>query len=170
MKTLGLRYLGDTILRKKAAPVESFDQELRDLAHAMIETMRIEEGIGLAAPQIGESIRLLVIEGSVIGEHEEPRVYVNPVIEKFSRSKDVYEEGCLSIPDIRCDVERPLELTVRYQNLNGDAMEEEADELLARVLQHEVDHLDGILFIDRISTARRALLRKKLRDIEKKYA
>lgn len=158
------------ILRKKAAPVESFDQELRDLAEGMIETMRLEEGIGLAAPQIGESIRLLVIEGSVIGENEEPRVYVNPVIEEFSRSKDVYEEGCLSIPDIRCDVERPLELTVRYQNLNGDDMEEEADELLARVLQHEVDHLDGILFIDRISIARRALLRKKLRDIEKKYA
>lgn len=170
MKTLGMRYLGDTILRKKAAPVEAFDQELLDLAEAMIATMRLEDGIGLAAPQIGESIRMLVIEGSVIGEDEEPRAYVNPVLEDMSRAKDVYEEGCLSIPDIRCDVERPLELTVRYQNLSGEDTKEEADELLARVLQHEVDHLDGILFIDRISAARRALLRKKLRDIERKYA
>ena len=136
----------------------------------MIEAMREGDGIGLAAPQVGRLVRLIVLEGDVFGKGEEPRVYLNPEITEFSRSKSAYEEGCLSIPGIRADVERPDEIVLRYETLDGEKIEEEASELPARVLQHEIDHLNGKLFIDHLGIARRNLLRKKLRDLQRKAA
>lgn len=162
-----IRIYGDPILREKAKPIGEVDDGIRELARDMIDTMRAGDGIGLAATQVGRMVRLIVIEGHVIDEEElEARVFVNPEILESSRTRISFEEGCLSVPDIRADVERPETLTLRYLTLEGKAITEEADGMYARVMQHEIDHLDGRLFVDHLGQARRNLLRKKLRELQ----
>ena len=127
----------------------------------MLETMYAAPGIGLAAVQVGEMNRLITIDVSHDEDAKEPRVFINPEILWKSEELSVYEEGCLSIPDYYEEVERPAKVRVRYTNLAGEPEELEADGLLATCLQHEIDHLDGVLFIDRLSKLKRDRVVKK---------
>lgn len=136
------------ILNKKTALVKSFDQGLADLVSEMIETCRHANGIGLAAPQIGKSIRVCIINLEHLGLP--PFALVNPKIVKRTWKKIVMEEGCLSIPGVFGTVKRPVKVTVEAQNLKGEKNNFVADGLLSRVIQHEIDHLDGILFTSKI--------------------
>lgn len=157
---------GDPVLRRKSVPVENITDEIKELALDMIETMYAEEGIGLAAPQIGQSIRLLVADPSFDEETRPARVFINPeIIESSGEWK--FDEGCLSVPGIRADVIRPEAIKVRYLDLEGVQHEEEMHEIWARVLQHEIDHLDGKLFVDYLSPIKRSLIMKKLRELAK---
>ncbi|MBD3391525.1 MAG: peptide deformylase [Chitinivibrionales bacterium] len=159
-----IRIYGDPVLRKKAAAVEDFGPAFKKLVRTMSETMRREDGVGLAAPQIGESVRLAVVDAS--GGENDPYVLVNPEITFSSAEKEDFEEGCLSIPDINLKVNRPVRVSVRAQDENGDEyVIEEADGLLARALQHEIDHLNGILFVDRVSPVVRQLVAGKLKKL-----
>lgn len=160
---------GAAVLRQKAEPVADPLQSLRPLVDDMFETMYSEPGIGLAAPQIGISKRLVVlaeVADDEAGQNIGPRqVLVNPAIHWFSGDLVPYEEGCLSVPDITETVERPRVIRFSYTDLEGIRHEREAEGLLARVVQHEVDHLNGILFIDRLSLVKRSLLRKRLKRL-----
>ncbi len=152
-----IRYIGDPVLRKKGEPVTVFDKALQKFAEEMIEIMREEDGIGLAAPQIGISKQILVTDASELIDGEYPRVFINPeLIETFGES--VMEEGCLSIPGVREEVTRPEKIILKYQNERGETFTEEYSDWMARILQHEIDHLNGILFVDRISPVKRRLL------------
>lgn len=164
---MALRYIvkyGHPALRMKARQIETISASIRELAEDMIETMEVAEGIGLAAPQIAESKTLLVINAGLIEEDAPAKVYINPVILAEAGSISM-EEGCLSIPDIREDVIRPEMIKIKYLDLEGGQHEEECNGMLARVLQHEVDHLNGLLFVDRISQIKRKLLSKKLKAL-----
>ena len=164
---MALRYIvkyGHPALRMKARQIETISGSIRELAEDMIETMEVAEGIGLAAPQIAESKTLLVINAGLIEEDAPAKVYINPVILAEAGSISM-EEGCLSIPDIREDVIRPEMIKIKYIDVEGGHHEEECNGMLARVLQHEVDHLQGLLFVDRISQIKRKLLSKKLKAI-----
>lgn len=166
---LPIRIYGDPILREKAAPIEKIDDEIRRFAEDMIDTMRAGDGIGLAATQVGRLLRLLVIEGDAFDERDaDARVFINPQILETSDTRAAYEEGCLSIPDIRADVERSESLRVRYLTPHGIEVTEDADGLFARVLQHEIDHLEGRLFTDHLGAARRNLLAKRLRELQRR--
>jgi peptide deformylase len=146
---LDIRVLGDPILRAETTPVGSITTDLRRLADDMFETMAMAKGIGLAAPQVGRSERLAVID---VEPHR--LVIINPeIVEAEGKAKA--EEGCLSIPDIYGDVERPAHVRVRATDLDGRTFEVDADELFARCLQHEIDHLHGKLFIDYLSVLKR---------------
>ncbi len=165
MALLEIIKYGDPVLRQEAAPVEQFDDELFELVDDMIETMQAANGIGLAAPQVNVSKALCVVDVGLIEEGREPQAFVNPeILEEFG-DKAVREEGCLSIPDISEDVERIEGVRVRYQDLSGETHEIQVNELFARVLQHEIDHLNGVFFTDRLSALKRKLLSKKLRKI-----
>ena len=137
--------LGEDILRKKAEPVAEINDEIRALVEDMFETMIDKDGVGLAAPQIGKSLRLFV----VIADDDVRRVFINPQIIKTSTEVGEYDEGCLSIPQVYETIVRPLQVTVQAYNEKGRPFTLEADGLLARIIQHEYDHLDGILYIDR---------------------
>ena len=154
--------LGEEVLREKGVEVGAFDDELRRLVADMLETMYFAEGIGLAAPQISVSQRVCVLDLCDEDDPEAGRwVFVNPVIVESSDEADKKPEGCLSIPEMEDVVTRPARVTVRGFDVEGQAIDVEAEGLLARALQHEIDHLDGILFIDRLSAfKRRALLKK----------
>jgi len=159
-----LRYYGDPVLRKTAAPVEVFDDGLRSLVEEMIEALHNANGVGLAAPQIGVSSRVVVID-TEYGEAP-PRVLINPEIISASEEKVTEDEGCLSLPGISLDVKRSAQVSVRAQNEKGEEYTiENASGLLAKALQHEIDHLNGILFIDHVSAVQRGLLRGKLKKI-----
>lgn len=156
---------GEPVLHKPAEPVTAFDEELAELVEDMFRIMYEEQGIGLAGPQVGESRRLFVID--IMGEDDDDRVrmtVVNPRIIENEGSESE-EEGCLSLPGIREKVRRPERIVLTYQDQTGEAYEVEADGLVARALQHELDHLDGILITDRIPAMRRALLKRQLADI-----
>jgi peptide deformylase len=161
---LDIRVLGDPILRQATTPVSEVTDEIRRLVADMFETMHHARGIGLAAPQVGRTERLAVIE--IDGE---PLVVINPEIVERSSAKDKAEEGCLSIPDIYADVERPKEVVVRATDLDGNEYEVEATELLARCLQHEIDHLDGRLFLDYLSVLKRTAALAKWKLEQNKY-
>ena len=164
MKKLRVIKLGNPILRMKAKQVQKIDDTITQLVDDMMEIMQQEEGIGLAAPQIAQSIALLVIDLSLIYEDGAPMAFINPeIIESDGESS--FEEGCLSLPDIREEVKRPEIITMKFTNIQGEIIEQKIDGLLARVLQHEMDHLDGKLFIDRISPLKKQLLKKKLAKI-----
>jgi peptide deformylase len=169
---LQLRYYGDPILRKRASEVHEFDEKLRAEAEAMIDTMFEQAGVGLAGPQVGLEKRLLVALQMEDPDDNEapPIVMVNPEILERSQENWVYEEGCLSIPGIRGDVTRPERVRVRYQDVDGRSHEIEVDAMFARVIQHEIDHLDGKLFIDYLSMGQRTLLKPRLKKIAEKYA
>ena len=154
----------DPRLKRKCVPVTQVTDEIRALAADMLETMYDEPGIGLAAPQVGEAIRLIVVDTSWTEEDSErsPLVLVNPEI--VSREGTIlWTEGCLSVPDYQAEVERAQRVRLRAQDLDGNAIEIDAEELQAVCFQHEVDHLDGMLFIDRISRLQRSLYVNKRR-------
>ena len=177
----------DPRLKQVSRPVESFDDELRTLVADMFETMYDAPGIGLAAIQVGVPLRVLVIdlqpddedaEPEVCTAHgghhhthqptrKEPRVFINPEILDPSEEWSVYQEGCLSVPEIFAEVERPVRIRARWQDLDGKAYDEQIDGLLATCLQHEMDHLEGILFIDHLSRLKRQMALKKLDKLRK---
>jgi peptide deformylase len=153
--------LPDPVLRQLSTPIETVDSDVLRLADDMLETMYDAPGIGLAAIQIGVPRRMLVIDVSKEGEEKQPLVFINPEIVKSSGEPSVYEEGCLSIPDYYAEVERPAEITVDYVDRDGKQQSMAADGLLATCLQHEIDHLNGVLFIDHISKLKREMVIRK---------
>ncbi len=156
----------DPILQQPAEPVTVFDAELRKLVDDMFTSMYDAQGIGLAAPQIGVSKRLTVIDLSFQKRPEDKIVLINPEVIEI-KGKQVEEEGCLSLPEIRDRVVRAAEVRVRAQDADGKPIEVEGTELLARAMQHEIDHLDGILFIFRLSRLKRDLQLRKIRKLQK---
>jgi peptide deformylase len=156
----------DPILQRPAEPVTAFDGELRKLVDDMFESMYAAHGIGLAGPQIGVPKRLTVIDLSFQKNPEEKIVLINPEI-VLKEGKVYEEEGCLSLPDIREKVSRAQKVKIRAQDVEGNWFEREADELLARAFQHEIDHLDGILFIFRISALKRDFVLRKIRKLQR---
>ena len=172
---------GDPILRAKGKPIESIDDRIRELAANMIETMHAANGVGLAAQQIGEALQLTVLDVSLVedrpstlkldGKDVEPKtamplVLINPEIE-LRGENEVGVEGCLSFPEITGDIERARSVIVRAQTLEGGTIEVEASGFLARAIQHEGDHLNGILFIDRMNSAAKAALASRLKRLQK---
>ncbi len=158
MAVLPVRLFGDPVLREKAKAVENFGGDLRKLVDDMVETMDAANGVGLAAPQVGVQLRMFVYD---IGEGMQ--VVCNPEIVQ-ARGAWAFEEGCLSIPGIHVDFERPEEIVLRGQDVDGSPLEIPADALHARALQHETDHCDGILFMDRITKADRRLVMRHMRE------
>jgi peptide deformylase len=156
----------EPVLERKTAPVTEFNEELRALVDDMFESMYAAKGIGLAAPQIGLSKRLTVIDLSFKERPEDKIVLVNPEI-VFREGKQYEEEGCLSLPEIREKVTRAARVRVRAQDVKGEWFEMEGEELLARAFQHEIDHLDGILFIRRLSALKRDLILRRIRKMQK---
>lgn len=150
--------LPDPVLRQVSMPVERIDAESLQLADDMLATMYDAPGIGLAAIQIGVPRRLVVIDVSKDGDEKEPLVFFNPEIVASSDARSTYEEGCLSIPDYYAEVERPADVTVTYIDRGGNRQTLEAEGLLATCLQHEIDHLNGTLFIDHISRLKREIV------------
>lgn len=160
MAILEILEFPDPRLRTVAKPVEKIDDELRKFIDDMIETMYDAKGIGLAASQVDVHQRILVID--VSEEHNEPMVFINPVITPLTDVLDSYEEGCLSVPGFYEAVERPERVHVKALDKNGEEFELECEGLLATCLQHEVDHLDGKLFVDHISRLKRNRIRKRI--------
>ena len=160
---LFLHYYGDPILRKKADPIAAPAEEIKSLVESMFDCMYREAGVGLAAPQVGILKRVFVVDVAD-GEGRIKRAFVNPVIVERSGAV-VGEEGCLSIPGIRADVKRAARIVVEAADENGAAFRLAADGLLSRAIQHETDHLDGVLFVDRLSPIHRKLLEGKLKKV-----
>ena len=156
----------DPVLERPGEPVTEFNDELRALVYDMFESMYEAKGIGLAAPQIGLSKRLTVIDLSFKEKPEDKIVLINPEI-VFRAGKQHEEEGCLSLPEIREKVTRAAKVRVKAQDLEGKWFELEGEELLARAFQHEIDHLDGILFFRRVSALKRDLILRKIRKMQK---
>jgi len=178
---LSIVQYGEPVLRAKGTRVDKIDHRVRELAQNMIETMHEAHGIGLAAQQIGEPLQLTVLDVSQVedrpstmklnGENVDPKtvtpiVLINPEI-TLGIQTELGLEGCLSFPEITGDIERSISATVRAEDLDGNKIEIEATGLLARAIQHEVDHLNGILFIDRMSSAAKAALSSKLKRLQK---
>jgi peptide deformylase len=153
--------LPDPVLKKVSDPVERVDDELRGLVDDMLETMYDAPGIGLAAIQIGIPRRLLVIDLAKEDQPKDPHAFINPEIVWSSDDTSVYEEGCLSIPDVFYDVERPAEVKVRYLDRDGKQQEMDCSGLMATCIQHEIDHLNGVLFIDHLSRLKRSMVVRK---------
>jgi peptide deformylase len=162
--------LPDKRLRLVSKPVKTIDREVRQLVDDMFETMYDAPGIGLAAIQIGVPHRVVTMDLAKKDEPPEQRVFINPEILWSSDDKSVHEEGCLSIPEFYEEVERPAQVRVKYLDLDGKEQEVEANGLLATCLQHEIDHLNGVLFIDRISRLKRARVTKKFSKAAKREA
>lgn len=173
----------DPVLRQVGARIEEVTDEIRELAEDMVETMYDANGVGLAAPQVGESLQLAVIDVShdedcvsylrVNGEEKTlgevcPIIFINPEVETLGQ-KETDVEGCLSFPDLRADITRPSEVKARLQTLDGEILEVETDGLFARAIQHEVDHLFGKLFIDRMTSARKMAIRKQLKEMQESF-
>ncbi|MEZ5816670.1 MAG: peptide deformylase [Hyphomicrobiaceae bacterium] len=163
MSKLEIITIPDPILRKVALPVERVDADLRRLADDMLEAMYEAPGIGLAAPQVGVSRRLIVLDISEKEGEKRPLVMVNPEIVKLADDRRIYEEGCLSIPDVKVEIERPAALTVRFLDRDGEKRELEAEGLLATAIQHEVDHLEGRLIIDFLSRLKRDMIIRRFK-------
>jgi peptide deformylase len=156
---LEMRTFGDPVLKTRAAPVEDFDESLERLAEEMLATMREQEGVGLAANQVGRLKRILVA-----ALEDDEYVLVNPVIEETAGTTEVGAEGCLSIPGIQVEVERPTAVTISGKDASGEPIRIEAEGLLARIFQHEVDHLDGVLILDRTDRASRKAAMREWRE------
>ncbi len=167
MTIMPLVLLPDPILREASKPVERFDAELHKFASNMLETMYEAPGIGLAAIQVGEPIRMLVVDVAKDDQPKNPRIVINPKIIKIGDASSTFEEGCLSIPDYFADVERPDTVTVQSLDINGKEQMIDADGILATVLQHEIDHLNGVLFIDHISKLKRDMVVRKFKKLAK---
>lgn len=161
---------GDPVLKRKARDIEKDELDLKQLVEDMFETMYAAKGVGLAGPQIGKSLRIFVIDGEPMEEEELigfKKVFVNPVIEEEFGEDWIFEEGCLSIPGIRENVDRPETLRIRYYDENWEFHEDEFDGMRARIIQHEYDHIEGILFIDHLSGFKKRILKGKLNNISK---
>jgi len=170
---------GDPVLKKKAVNVEKQHLKLKELIRDMWETMYAAYGVGLAAPQIGESLRLFIVDGSPFAQdksldHVEQqelkafkKVFINPEIISYSGLNESFNEGCLSIPDVREDVSRLSTIEIVYYNEKFEKVEEEISGLAARIVQHEFDHIEGILFTDKVSSLKKRLLKGKLTNISK---
>lgn len=181
MAILPIYLYGSDMLRQKAKPVKDLDNETIRLVYDLFETMYASHGIGLAATQVGELKRVIVVDVTPTDEDQkiekeappepddQPRklVLINPEVIEESSELWTMEEGCLSIPDVRGDVERAATVRIRFRNVNFEEVELEAGGLLGRVILHEMDHLDGVLFIDHMGSAKRGLLSNKLRKIKK---
>ena len=165
MAVLRIRKYGDPILRQKAKTIEVFDERLRTFAADMIETMQAASGIGLAANQVGLFEALCVVDMGLVDEGAQTRAFVNPAMVQADKKTAPHEDGCLSIPEVTDQVERPERIRVTYQDLAGVPQEQEFEGMIARVLQHEIDHLNGIFFVDRLSPVRRQFHHKKLKEI-----
>jgi peptide deformylase len=169
MSTLRVVHYPDPALRRGGKPVAAFDGDLRAFAESMLETMYEAGGVGLAAPQVARDIRLLVLNET--GDREQrdrEMVFVNPEIVK-KKGHEFGEEGCLSFPRIYAEVERNREIRVKWQDLDGASHEETFTGFLARILQHEIDHLNGVLFVDRLSSVEKVRVRGHLQDMEHEY-
>jgi len=165
---------GDTVLRKETAEIEENYPNLKALIEDMFETMYAAKGVGLAAPQINKAIRLFIVDAAAFNEDgEEPeladfkRVFINPIIIEENGTPWKFEEGCLSIPGIREDVNRKPDVLIEYYNEKFELVEEKLSGLAARVVQHEYDHIEGILFTDKINPLKKRLIKGKLNDIAK---
>lgn len=168
MARLDIVTLPDPILRKVSEPVERVDDELRALLDDMLETMYAAPGIGLAGIQVGVDKRVLVLDASGKDSDEKnPICMINPQILSRSAETSPYEEGCLSIPDVLVEIERPAEVRVRYIDRDGEQQELYASGLLATAVQHEIDHLDGKLIIDFLSKLRRDMVIRKFRKLQR---
>ena len=179
---MDVRTYGDPGLKKKSAPVKEVTDEIRKIASALVETMHTDDGVGLAAPQIGLNIRMAAIGAPAIkrdaetmllspGEREllprMPLVLINPRIISYSGVKNISEEGCLSVPDIYAPVERPVSIVLEAGIIDGELVRTECGGFLARVLQHEIDHLDGILFVDRLEPEVLSEIKSRLESLKK---
>ena len=175
--SLSIHRYGDPILRTPAVRIAEITPEIRQLADDMIVTMRASEGVGLAAQQIGRALAICTLEVPVDYDTDEqgarinptwtmPKVLLNPEVVVASRKQDNHDEGCLSFPGIRGSITRPVDITLRYQDLDGQTHEEQVRDFMARVVQHEVDHLNGVLFIDRMSAPKRLVLSKRLKHMK----
>ena len=160
--------LPDKRLRQESEPVKAVDAEVRALVEDMFETMYKAPGVGLAAIQVGEARRIVTVDTAKKDEPKNPQVFINPEIVWSSEEKNTYEEGCLSIPEYYEEVERPSEVKVRFMDLDGKTQEVAANGLLATVLQHEIDHTNGVLFIDHISKLKRDRVIKKFAKAAKR--
>lgn len=167
---------GDPVLKKRGEDIEKNDPELPKLIEDMYETMYNAHGVGLAAPQVGKSLRLFVVDASPFAEEGDEeydllkdfkKVFVNPVILEETGEEWAFSEGCLSIPDIHEDVYRHEKLRIRYFDENWNEFEEEYEGLAARVIQHEYDHIEGVLFVEHLSAMRRRMIKGKLLNITK---
>lgn len=167
MAPLSIVKYGDSVLETKCAPVTNFGTpELRKLVFDMFETMYVARGVGLAAPQVGVGRQLTVIDTSSGEDPSKQLVLINPTIVKREGSQ-IGEEGCLSIPGFREDVRRAAHVVVKAKDVDGNDIEVEGEELLARALQHEIDHLHGILFLNHLSPLKRDLIRRKIKKLQK---
>ncbi len=165
MSVLPIITLPDPLLREVSKPVERVDSAVLRLADDMLQTMYEAPGIGLAAIQVAVPLRLFVLDVSEEGEPRQPRVLINPEILERGPELRTHEEGCLSIPDFRLDVERPASVRISYLDRNGKRQELEAEGLLATAIQHEIDHLDGRLIIDFLSRLRRDMVVRKFKKL-----
>jgi peptide deformylase len=170
MAKLPIITLPDPRLRKASEPVARVDDALRRLMDDMLETMYAAPGVGLAAVQVGRPIRLLVLDTAKDEEPPRPLAMVNPEIVKLDKETRVHEEGCLSIPEVRVEIERPASLTVRYTDRDGKQKELSAEGLLATAIQHEIDHLNGKLIIDYLSRLKRDMIVRKFKKQAKAEA
>jgi peptide deformylase len=171
MSILPIMKLPDPILREKSSPVETVDADVRAFLDDMLQTMYAAPGIGLAAVQVGILRRMAVVDTVRAPEQpKNPIILINPVIVSKGDTPRLHEEGCLSIPEMYAEVERPALVRVRYIDVEGNQREEEFRDLLATVVQHEIDHLDGVLFIDHLSRLKRDVLVKKYHKAQKEKA
>ncbi len=167
MALLPIIYAPDPRLKIKCRPVETVDQSVRDFMDDMLETMYAAPGIGLSAPQVGDDRRIIVCDVAREDEEPQPVKLINPEIVWASDETKLAEEGCLSLPDHFAEVERPAEVRIRYLDENGESQEMAADELLAACVQHEMDHLEGILFVDYLSPLKRNIILRKMRKLKR---
>jgi len=172
---LQLAYYGDPILRKKGKPVEQIDESIHQLVEDMIETMKKYDGCGLAAPQVNHSLALFITCIPKYMDDEtvlpgELRVFINPKILSYSEEVWPCQEGCLSIPGLRETVVRPFEVTIEATDLEGNLFEETFSEFDAHVIMHENDHINGVLYVDRLSPRKKKEIDHKLREIKKKFS
>lgn len=170
---------GDPVLRKECRDIVKDEMDVKKLAEDMFETMYAASGVGLAAPQIGKDIRMFVVDGQQINDNREEgepsnrhlegfkKVFINAEILEEDGDDWPYEEGCLSIPDVRADVYRPEKVTIRYYDIDWNEHTEVYEDIAARIIQHEYDHIDGILFTDHVSPLKKQMLKKKLTNISK---
>jgi len=171
---LQIMYYGNPILRKKGKPIQEITEEIRQLARDMIETFDANNGIGLSAQQVGKALRLFVCRQYIHYPDgkwgvTEPKVYINAKILEHSKETEVDIEGCLSFPKFRISIERPCKIKVESTNLNGERIIEEIDGYNARVIMHENDHTNGVLYIDRLDDRTRRMIEPELREIKKKF-